>query len=62
MPTIWWRFWSCGQCLGGRPTQAIDPRKDASENSAWQRCLGELEHCIASVSHQPGAGLDQPTP
>ena len=57
---VWERFRSCASCLGGRPTQAIDPGKDAGEDPARQRCLGELEYGIAGVAHQPGAGLDQP--
>jgi len=42
-----------------RPTQAIDPCKDVGGNSAWQCCLGHLEHGVTGVTHQPGAGLDQ---
>ena len=44
----------------GRSSQAVDPAQDPGEQGARHRHLGELEHDIAAVAHDPGADLHQP--
>ena len=44
------------QChRNGRSSQAVDPAQDRGEQCARHRHLGELEHHIAAVAHDPGA-------
>jgi hypothetical protein len=39
--------------------QPIDPVQDLGEQGARHRYLGQLEHHVAPMPHDPGADLDQ---
>jgi hypothetical protein len=39
--------------------QAFDPAEDLGERGARHRYLGELEHHVAAVAHDPGADQDK---
>ena len=49
---------SCRERRRPRP-QAFDPAEDLGEQGARHRYLGQLEHHVAGVAHDPGADLDQ---
>jgi hypothetical protein len=46
-----------GRC---RETQVIDPTRDVGEQRPQHRHLGELEHDVATVTHDPGAMWQKP--
>jgi hypothetical protein len=39
--------------------EPIDPVQDLGEQGARHRYLGQLDHHVAAVAHDPGADLDQ---
>jgi hypothetical protein len=43
----------------GGPRKAVDPAQDRGEHGARHRHLGQLEHDIAAVAHDPGAELHE---
>jgi len=43
----------------GRFSQAVDPAQDRGKQRPWHRDLGQLEHHVAAVAHDPGADLDE---
>ena len=44
---------------GGLGRRSIDPAQDLGEQGSRHRHLGQLEHHVAAVAHDPGADLDQ---
>jgi hypothetical protein len=39
--------------------QPVDPPKDVPEQRSGHRYLGQLEHDVAAMAHDPGTDLDQ---
>jgi hypothetical protein len=39
--------------------QPVDPAQGLGEQDARNRQLGQLEHEVATIAHDPGADLDQ---
>ena len=44
---------------GGLGREVIDPAQDLGEQRPRHRDLGQLEHNVAAVAHDPGADLDE---
>jgi hypothetical protein len=49
---------SCCERRRLRP-EPVDPAQDLDEQGARHRHLGQLEHDVATMAHDPGADLDQ---
>jgi hypothetical protein len=59
------RLWDCcspwtpRSCQEGPWPEPVDPAQDLREQRSGHRHLGQLEHDVATVAHDPGADLDQ---
>jgi hypothetical protein len=58
LPSIRCAPCSCRERRGSW-SEPIDPAEDLGEQGARHRYLGQLEHDVATVAHDPGADLDQ---